>query len=129
MTDVVTGLHAVTIHIRDLPRARAFYRDVLGLREVAFDDRAHRAVYALPGTTTLLTMHIMGPGEEGREAGTVSGVVFHHADPVAAIAEFKRRGGTVTLEPSLVELGPVRFHRAAIADPDGNEFVVSNRRD
>ena len=129
MADVVHGLHAVTIHIRDIHKARTFYRDVLGLKEVAFNEAASRAVFALPGTSTLLTMHIMGPGEEGREAGTVSGVVFDHADPAAAIAEFRRRGGTVTLEPTLVELGPVKFHRAAIADPDGNEFVISNRKD
>jgi catechol 2,3-dioxygenase-like lactoylglutathione lyase family enzyme len=129
MADVVQALHAVTIHIRDIDRARTFYRDVLGLTEVAFHHAASRAVFALPGTTTLLTMHVMGPTEEGREAGTVSGVVFRHDDPAAAIAEFKRRGGTVTLEPTLVEIGPVRFHRAAIADPDGNEFVISDRKD
>ena len=129
MSEVVTGLHAVTIHIRDIHKARSFYRDVLGLREVSFNATANRAVFALPGTNTLLTMHIQAPGEEGRDPGTVSGVVFHHPDPTAAVAEYRRRGGAITLEPTVVELGPVKFVRAAIADPDGNEFVISNRED
>ena len=43
------------------------------------------------------------------------------------VEEIKRRGGTVTLEPTVVELPGVKFVRAAIADPDGNEFVISSR--
>ncbi len=129
MADVVGGLHAVTVHIRDAEAARRFYRDVLGLKELLYDDRASRLVFALPGTSTLLTMHVMAPSEEGREPGTVSGIVFHHPDPVAACREIERRGGTVTAEPRLVETALGSFYRAVIADPDGNEFVLSNRTD
>lgn len=130
MAEVVTGLHAVTIHIRDIQKARAFYRDVLGLRELKFDEKASRATFALPHTSTILSMHIQAPGEQGRKGpGTVSGVVFSHPDPAAACAEIKRRGGLVTLEPTLVEMPGARFVRAVIADPDGNEFLVSNRSD
>jgi catechol 2,3-dioxygenase-like lactoylglutathione lyase family enzyme len=129
MTETITGLHAVTLHIRDVHKARTFYRDVLGLKELAFDEKANRAVFALPGTTTLLTMHIQAPGEEGRDPGTVSGIVFRHPDPRAACAEIQHRGGTVTVEPNDVEFAGRKFTRAAIADPDGNEFVVSNRTD
>jgi catechol 2,3-dioxygenase-like lactoylglutathione lyase family enzyme len=129
MTEVVTGLHAVTIHIRDIRKARTFYKDVLGLKELKFDEKANRAVFALPGSSTILSMHIMAPGEEGREPGTVSGIVFSHPDPAAACAEVKRRGGVVTLEATLVELPGAKFYRAVIADPDGNEFLISNRSD
>lgn len=129
MSDVIDGLHAVTVHIRDAATARAFYRDVLGLRELMFDDRANRAVFALPATSTLLTMHVMGPEEGGRAPGTVSGLVFHHPDPTAACREIARRGGTVTTEPTEVETSIGRFVRGVIADPDGNEFVISNRTD
>jgi catechol 2,3-dioxygenase-like lactoylglutathione lyase family enzyme len=127
MTDVITGLHAVTLHIRDVARARSFYRDILGLKEVSFDAVANRLVFALPGTSTFLTMHIQGPGEEGRDAGTVSGVVFRHPDPAAACREIVRRGGTVTVPAAAIP--PKNFVRAVIADPDGNEFVLSNRVD
>lgn len=129
MSDVVANLHAVTVHIRDAERARAFYRDVLGLRELLYDDRARRLVFALPNTTTLLTMHVMAPGEEGREPGTVSGIVFGHPDPAAASREILRRGGTIVSEPNEVESSVGRFVRAVFADPDGNEFVLSSRTD
>jgi catechol 2,3-dioxygenase-like lactoylglutathione lyase family enzyme len=129
MVEVVTGLHAITVHIRDLSKARTFYRDVLGLKELLIDERANRAVFALPGTTTLLTMHVQAPGEEGRDPGTVSGVIFRHPDPFAACLEVQRRGGMVTREPSVVETAIGRFVRGVVADPDGNEFVISNRTD
>src|SRR5271167_1716649 len=101
MTEVITGLHAVTIHIRDIQKARTFYKDVLGLREISFNEQASRAVFALPGTSTIMSMHIQAPGEEGRDPGTVSGIIFSHPDPVAACDEIKRRGGSVTVEPKL----------------------------
>ncbi len=129
MTEVITGLHAVTLHIRDIQKARAFYRDVLGLSELSFNEKASRAVFALPGSSTIMSMHIMAPGEEGREPGTVTGLVFSHPDPAAACEEIKRRGGTVTVEPNTVELPGAKFVRAVIADPDGNEFLISNRKD
>jgi catechol 2,3-dioxygenase-like lactoylglutathione lyase family enzyme len=129
MSEVITGLHAVTLHIRDIAKARAFYRDVLGLKEVSFNEKANRAVFALPGTTTLLTMHIQGPGEEGREPGTVSGIAFKHPDPAAACEEIQRRGGTVTVPANVVEIPGARFVRAVFADPDGNEFLLTNRSD
>ena len=127
MTEVITGLQAVTIHIRDIQKARGFYRDVLGFRELQFDEKASRAVFAIPGTSTVLTMHIQAPGEEGREPGTVTGVVFSHPDPIMACDEIKQRGGTITMEPKLVEVPGAKFVRAVIADPDGNEFLISNR--
>jgi len=129
MTEVITGLHAMTVHIRDVDKARSFYRDVLGLRELSFDAKANRAVFALPGTSTRLSMHPMSPGEEGREPGTVTGVVFSHPDPASACEEIKRRGGAVTVEPRTIELPGVKFVRAVFADPDGNEFLISNRKD
>jgi predicted enzyme related to lactoylglutathione lyase len=129
MVEVIDGLHAVTLHVRDPKNVRTFYRDVLGLKEITFDEQAHRAVYALPGTETLLTMHVQAPGEGGREPGTVSGVVLRAKDPRAACAEIQRRGGQIVVEPNDVEAGGHKFVRAVIADPDGNEFVLSNRKD
>jgi catechol 2,3-dioxygenase-like lactoylglutathione lyase family enzyme len=129
MADIITGLHAVTIHVRDIELARTFYSEVLGLKELNFDAKAKRLVFALPGTSTLLSMHIPDPGEEGRDPGTASGVIFHHPDPRVACAELARRGGTITLEPTTVQSPFGEFVRAAFSDPDGNEFVISNRTD
>ena len=91
--------------------------------------RQSRAVFALPGASTLLTMHIQGPGEEGRDPGTVSGIIFQHPDPQAACEEIKHRGGTVTVEAKIIPSPLGEFSRGVIADPDGNEFVISNRTD
>lgn len=129
MVEVIGGLHSISVHIREPERARRFYRDVLGLRELLYDERAQRLVFALPRTSTLLTMHVQGPGEGGREPGTVSGIVFHHPDPTAACREIERRGGTVTMAPTSVEASIGSFVRAVFADPDGNEFLLSNRTD
>jgi len=125
MVEVIESLGAVSVHIRDIKRARQFYREVLGLKEVSYSEEFSRAAFALPGTSTLLTMHVQGPGEGGREPGTVSGVVFWHHDPFAALEEIRRRGGTITDEPHTVDRpGVVTYTLGVFADPDGNEFVV-----
>jgi catechol 2,3-dioxygenase-like lactoylglutathione lyase family enzyme len=124
MDPVIEGLEAVTIHVRDIERSRTFYSQVLGLKEVSFLPAAPRAAFAIPGTSAQLTMHPMGPGEGGREPGTVSGIIFTHRDPVAACAEIRRRGGTIVDEPRTYTnpLGKVTL--GVFADPDGNEFVI-----
>ena len=129
MSGPITGLHAVTLHVTDIHKARAFYRDILGLTEASFDGKASRAAFALPGTSTLLTMHVQGPGEGGREPGTVSGIVFRSQDPAQACEQIRRAGGTVTVEPKTIESPGGSFVRAVVADPDGNEFLISNRTD
>jgi predicted enzyme related to lactoylglutathione lyase len=124
MVATVEGLEAVTVHVKDIERARKFYGEVLGLSVIQFDGKAGRAVFAIPGTTTTLRMHIFDPEEGGREPGTVSGVVFSHHDPIAACAEITKRGGTVIDQPH--EIHPPGFTAtlSVIADPDGNEFVL-----
>jgi len=124
MTNVIEGMEAVTVHIRDVERARRFYTEVLGLKEVSYIAAASRAAYAIPGTSTLLTMHVQREGEGGREPGTVSGVIFSHHDPKAACAEILRRGGSIVDEPTTYTnpLGTVTL--GVFADPDGNQFVL-----
>ena len=129
MAEIITGLHAVTIHICDVQRARTFYRDVLGLKEISFDEKVGRVSFALPGTSTILKMHVQGPDEGGREPGTVSGIMFRHPDPAAACTEVLSRGGTVTNEARLVQLPHASFVLGVVADPDGNEFIITNRTD
>lgn len=126
---MITGVYAITVHVSKIQSSRNFYRDVLGLRQLSFDEGLSRATFALPGTSIILRMHVQGPGEGGREPGTVSGVMFRHPDPVAACAEIKRRGGSVENEPRIVELPGVRFVLGVFADPDGNEFIITDRSD
>jgi len=124
MSDLIEGLDAVTVHVTDIQRARKFYSQVLGLKEVSFQENASRAAFAIPGTSTLLTMHIQAEGEGGRAPGTVSGLVFSHHDPVAACAEIRKRGGTIVDEPHAFTNPFATGVRGTFADPDGNEFLV-----
>lgn len=120
------GLNAVTVHITDVARSRAFYGEVLGLTEVGYEPERQRLVYALPGTSTLLTMHVMSDTREGgREPGTVSGLVFGHRDPAAGLEEIRRRGGSIVAEATKLPSG---FVRGVFADPDGNEFILASSR-
>ncbi len=124
MAEVIEGLDAVTVHVTDIQRARKFYAQVLGLKEVSFNEKASRAAFAIPGTTTQLTMHIQVEGEGGRPPGTVSGLVFSHPDPVAACAEIRKRGGSIVDEPQAFSNPFATGVRGTFADPDGNEFLL-----
>jgi predicted enzyme related to lactoylglutathione lyase len=124
MSDVIEGMEAVSVHIVDIERSRKFYSEVLGLKEVSFTAAASRAAFAIPGSTTLLTMHIQGKDEGGREPGTVTGVVFGHHDPKAACAEIRKRGGSIVNEPETFQSPIGTQTRGVFADPDGNEFVI-----
>lgn len=124
MDAMVEGLEAVTVHVRDIHKARKFYGEVLGLKELQFDGSPGRAVFAIPGTTATLRMHLYDPAEGGREPGTVSGIVFSHHDPAAACAEIARRGGIVTDAPHKISPPGFTAVLSVIADPDGNEFVL-----
>jgi len=124
MTATIEGLEAVTVHVRDIHKARKFYGEVLGLNELQFDGKVGRAVFAIPGTSATLRMHVYDPEEGGREPGTVSGIVFSHHDPKSACEEISRRGGRVVDPPHTIS--PLGFTAtlSVIADPDGNEFVL-----
>jgi len=124
MPATVEGLEAVTVHVRDIHKARRFYGEVLGLKELQFDGTVGRAVFAIPGATATLRMHVYDPEEGGREPGTVTGIVFSHHDPASACAEIARRGGMVTDPPHKINPPGFSMTLSVIADPDGNEFVL-----
>jgi predicted enzyme related to lactoylglutathione lyase len=121
---IVESLNAVTVHIHDVEKSRKFYGEVLGLKEVSFEPERKRLVYEIPKTSTILSMHVaLDPAEGGREPGTVSGIIFGHSDPAAALDEIRKRGGTVVREAVKMPWGLVR---GVFADPDGNEFVIAS---
>ncbi|MCI4340057.1 MAG: VOC family protein [Thermoplasmata archaeon] len=126
MPNIIEGLQAVTVHVRDLAKAREFYAKVLGLVEEEPIPTVPRATFVLPGTTTRLMMHVQGPGEGGRAPGTVSGLQFQCHDPLAACAAIQRLGGRIVDEPWTMKRGTTKIVRAVIADPDGNEFILSS---
>jgi catechol 2,3-dioxygenase-like lactoylglutathione lyase family enzyme len=126
MVSTIHGLDAVTIHVRDVEKARTFYRDVLGLQEVQHVPQ-RGAVFAIPGIPTVLNMHIKQPQEQGREPGTVTGLVFSVLDITAACEGIRGAGGRITDEPEKATNPTGSYMRATIADPDGNEFLIRMR--
>lgn len=126
MSSVIEGLQAITVHVTDLQKARQFYSKVFGLEVEGQLPNVPRVVFRIPGTPTRLMMHVQIGDEGGREPGTVSGVLFQCADPAAACAEIERKGGAVVDEPWTMHRGSQTIVRAVIADPDGNEFLLSS---
>jgi predicted enzyme related to lactoylglutathione lyase len=126
MAAVIEGLQAVTVHVTDLGKAREFYSKVLGLEEDRSSPSVPRAVFKIPGSAARLSMHVTTPDEGGRAPGTVSGILFQCTDPVAACEAIKRAGGMVTTEPWTIKRDYGTIVRAVIADPDGNEFLLSS---
>jgi catechol 2,3-dioxygenase-like lactoylglutathione lyase family enzyme len=53
---VISGVHHLTLRVRDLERSRAFYRDVLGL-ELDQDFAGEKVRFRIPGATCRLVLH------------------------------------------------------------------------
>ncbi len=121
MSSEIQKIDAIWVHIRNIKKARVFYRDVLGFEELQASDEQEFAVFQVPRGPTL-GIHRQGKDEPGRKAGTVSGVYFKVKDTRKAAAAIKRRGGKITDKPKKQSWGDVT---ATVADPDGNEFVIT----
>jgi predicted enzyme related to lactoylglutathione lyase len=122
MPTPIKGIDSIWVHIRDVKKARTFYRDALGLKELDYSEEGQYAMYKLPGAG-YLGIHKQGKDEPGRKAGTVSGVYFKVADVKRVASQIAKKGGRVTDKP---EKKPWGDWNATIADPDGNEFVISD---
>lgn len=108
----------VAYSVRDLPRARDFYRDVLGLQPgQSFGD--HWVEFDVGNTTFGI-----GNGTPlGYEPGASTGAAFE-VDDMQAVRERLRAGG--------VEVGEVHEFPGCItcfaSDPEGNRFALHQRR-
>ena len=101
---------------KDMERAVAFYRDVIGL-EVKVN---HGGWAELGYDDAVVALHAGGDGEY-----RPTGLAFRVADVEAACADVKAGGGKVVQPP--VEPPGVGIIRAAVADPEGNGFTVTQR--
>ena len=120
-TTPVTGVDFVTVPTQDLPRAREFYANVLGL--------PCSAVYgAEPGIgaeyeTGNLTLSVLDMAAVGQEfTATKSPIALRVDDIQAARAELEARG--VTFAHAL-DSGVC--HMAFFRDPDGNNLMLHHR--
>jgi lactoylglutathione lyase len=113
----ISGLYEVAIRVKSLPRAEAFYRDILEL-EVALRDPMRPMLFLRVGGDAAMVVLQEDPGEFPK---------LHFAFAIAD-AEIDR-GATVLREKGLAVKGPV-FHdwmparSVYFADPDGHDLEL-----
>ncbi len=104
--------------VSDMARAKAFYAEVLGLKEG--DSWEDKWVEFDVGSSTLALSTIMKGAQPGAKGGTVA-LETEQFDE--AVAHLKAHGVKFLLEP--IDTGICRFAR--FADPDGNHLVLHRK--
>ena len=105
----------VSVPTRDVARALAFYRDVVGLAPSEYSDGEIE--------TPNVTLGFWNPEDDGEEfAANTAGIALRVADVRAAVEEFREKGGEVVgIEDSGV------CHMGFVKDPDGNVLILHRR--
>jgi lactoylglutathione lyase len=105
----------------DWERCLHFYRDLFE-GEISFADETWSEVIVAGAT-----IGIHGGGEAGEGGRTWTGLSFQVDVIRAGIEKLKEHGGDLTREPTDTEEDPL--HLAMCVDTDGNEFMMTCRRD
>lgn len=112
-------IRRVILFVRDVPTVGAFYRDVLGLSEVASPDDPKEWLEFRAGACTL-ALHHGGVEKKGRTRPPK--IVFYSEDVKktrdSLIAKGVKMGALQTTE---------NFQFCDGRDPEGNDFQVSSR--
>jgi predicted enzyme related to lactoylglutathione lyase len=109
----------VSYNVADMARSEAFYRDVLGL-DVAIPwggPGGRFPEFEVNGMTISLTSLPQLPG------GAI--VALAVDDARASIEELRHKGVQIVMEPLETQV----CYLALIADPDGNQIVIHQRKD
>jgi len=116
----------IAITVKELPRAVAFYRDVLGVP----------MLFEAPGMAFFQAgdVRLMLGLPEGADGARFSSIVYFRVDDIqAAHRELRGRGVVFTHEPLLVHRGQeAELWLAFFPDPDGNTLALMSevpRRD
>lgn len=113
----IAGVYEVAIRVRNLERAEAFYRDILGL-EVGLRDEKRRWVFLRAGGLAGMVVLQETPGEWPQQhlAFTVTASALDHA-----AGEFGRKGVSLS-GPITHEWIPARS--VYFTDPDGHDLEL-----
>jgi catechol-2,3-dioxygenase len=117
--------HAV-LFVRDVERSLAFYRDVLGFRDVMRMPGA--AFIQAPGSTNDhdLGLFQLGEGAGPSEAGRRTVGLYHLAWEVDTLAELERLAARLSQAGALIGSSDHGTTKSLYAnDPDGLEFEVA----
>ncbi len=118
----ITAIAFTGYPVTDLPRARAFYEQILGLKSSAVFEHEgrHWIEYDLgPATLAITNMS----ADKWKPSADGPCVALEVADFDAAIAHLRAAGVTFCLEP--MDSGVCRL--AVVADPDGNSVTIHRR--
>ena len=127
MTEVSDGIGVsrigqIAMTVSDLPRAIAFYRDVLGLRFL-FEAPPAMAFFDCGGVRLMLSL----PEETGSHAGQRFGAILYYAvdDIHRAAAALTARGVVFEQPPHIVaRLPQADLWMAFLRDPDGQMLAI-----
>jgi catechol 2,3-dioxygenase-like lactoylglutathione lyase family enzyme len=119
-TDAMTVERAdfVSLPVTDVERAKRFYTETLGLRELGGGAWPELAL----GNVSLYLIDPTNIGREFRGPHTAS-IALRVPDVAAARAELERRG--VAFEGEILDTGVC--HMAFFRDPDGNALMLHRR--
>ncbi len=119
---MITRIGQIAMTVTELPRAVAFYRDVLELRFL-FEAPPAMAFFDCGGVRLMLSR----PEEAGDHAGHRYGAILYYAvDEIqAAAAALEGRGVRFEQPPHLVARLPhADLWMAFLRDPDGNLLAI-----
>jgi len=118
----VTRIGQIAMTVGDLPRAIAFYRDVLGMRFL-FEASPAMAFFDCGGVRLMLSL----PEQSGPVARQQFGAVLYYAvdDIQAAAAALEARGVLFEQPPHIVARLPhADLWMAFLRDPDGHVLAI-----
>jgi predicted enzyme related to lactoylglutathione lyase len=116
----ITGVDFATVFVKDMPAAKEFYGDVLGLPCSVAYDKVPGAEYET-GNLTLQVMDAAAVGQEFAPSGHP--IALHVDDVAAARAALEARG--VAFLADTMDSGVC--HMAFFRDPDGNVLMLHHR--
>lgn len=118
----VTAIAFTGYPVTDLPRARAFYEQVLGLQSTAvFEHEGRHWIEYDLGAATLAITNMSA--EKWKPSSDGPCVALEVADFAAAVAHLRAAGVPFQLEP--MDSGVCRL--AVVSDPDGNAVTIHQR--
>ena len=118
---MISAIQQVAVNVRDVDRARAFYRDKLGIRHL-FDGGPKLTFFDCGGVRLML-----GPASEP-EFDHPSSILYLRVDDIRAThREFASRGVHFRDEPHLVAKLPDReIWMAFFDDGEGNVMAITS---
>jgi catechol 2,3-dioxygenase-like lactoylglutathione lyase family enzyme len=123
-TQLVTGVDFVSVPTKDLPAAREFYENVLGLEPSKLWQRPGQEPLGAEFETGTVTIALIACEQVGIEfQPNKVPIAFQVDDVEAARAELESRG--VTFQGDTIDSGVC--HQAIFQDPDGNSLDLHHR--